>query len=264
MSLDTARKVNLVLSAVGAIIFSALFHYIQLAPKDFDERTRNFAVAKIEEKFDEQVGRAANSETMDSVATIAGQFSDKLEERVELLRNSLDAGAAEFIADVLAAACKLDCERREEAERMVRIFFESTIARYGFALDRVQSLIVGEYDEVMTELRADLKIFSGSSFVALLFALLLSLFRGAAAKHLLPISLALSVSTLIAVYWYVAGQDWVTTILFSDYWGWAYAMMLGVVSIFLMDIAANKARVTSTIFNGIGSAFGGEIHFSPC
>lgn len=264
MNIAIARKINLALSAVGAGVFLGLFAYIQLAPKDFDQRTRDFAIAKVEAKFDETFAAAANSETMDKVASVAGRFSSSMEEKVEALRSSLDSGVADFIADTLAAACRLDCERREQAKLMATAFFESTIARYGFAIDRTQALIVGEYDEVMTELRSDLKIFSGSSFVALLLALLLSLFRGAAAKHLLPISIALSVSTGLAVYWYVFGQDWVMTIIFSDYWGWAYASLLSILSVLMIDIAANRARVTSFVFNSLGNIFGHGFSFSPC
>ncbi len=264
MNLGLVRTLNIVLSALGAAVFLALFAYIQLAPKDFDERTRTFAVSRVEAKFDETFSAAASSDTMDKISSIAGRFSEQLEERVEALRTSLDAGIAEFIADTLAAACRLDCERRAQAEQMVREYYESTIARYGVALDRVQSLIVGEYDDVMSELRGDLKIFAGSSFVALFFALLLALFRGEAARHLIPISIALSVSTGVAVYWYIFGQDWVMTVIFSDYWGWAYAIVLGALSTMMVDIAANRARVTSHVLNTFGSAFGHGLSFSPC
>ena len=131
------------------------------------------------------------------------------------------------------------------------------------ALERLEDLVVGEYDAVMTELRSDLRIFSGSTALAFGLALLLSVFRGRAAAHLVPISIALTVSTILAVSWYALGQDWVVTVLFNNYWGWAYSLLLSGLSVLMIDIAANKARVTSFVFNTIGNGIGG-ISFSPC
>jgi len=116
----------------------------------------------------------------------------------------------------------------------------------------------------MSELRGDLAIFSGSNAVVLAFAFFLSFFRGRAAQHLLPISLALTTATLLMAYWYVFGQDWVMTIIFSNYWGWVYASVLAALSALLIDIAANKARVTSFLFNTIGQGIGSSFTFVPC
>ncbi|MDA0663216.1 MAG: hypothetical protein O3B08_10315 [Proteobacteria bacterium] len=116
----------------------------------------------------------------------------------------------------------------------------------------------------MSKLRNDLKIFSGSSFIALFAAFLLSIFRANAAAHLLPFSIALSASTLTAVIWYVFGQDWVMTMIYSSYWGWAYPAVLSVIAVFLAEIAVNKARITTAVLNSIGNALGGLFHLIPC
>lgn len=263
-NLANIRKINFVLSAIGAAVFAALFLYISLAPKDFDKRTRDFAIARVQDKVDAQLSAAAHSQTADDIVKFAGIFSERLEGNIEAFRASLDAGIATFIADVLASACKLDCERKAQAEEAVKAFFEAVIEQYGYALDRVQNFIVGEYDEVMGELRADLKIFAGTSFAALFFALMLTIFRGRAAAHLLPFSIALTGATLLAAYWYVFGQDWVMAVIFSDYWGWAYPTVLSVIAFFLADIAANKARITTAVFNTIGHIFSSGFHISPC
>jgi hypothetical protein len=263
-TLVAIRTVNVVLTAVGAAAFVAFFLYITLAPKDFDQRTRSFAITKVKAKVDDQFSKAAQSKAANKVTEVAGIFSERLEREIQILRDSLDAGVAEFIADVLAAACKLDCERRDEAAKAVTAFYQSTIARHGLALDRMRNLIEGEYYAVMKALRDDLKIFSGSSFVALSFAFLLSIFRGNAAAHLLPFSIALSAATLIAVYWYVFGQDWVMTMIYSTYWGWAYPVVLSVIAVFLVDIAVNRARITTIVLNVIGNGLGGSVHLIPC
>ncbi len=54
------------------------------------------------------------------------------------------------------------------------------------------------------------------------------------------------------------------TIIFSNYWGWTYPIVLSIIIFFLADIAANKARITSAVFNFIGNAVGGAANFTPC
>lgn len=264
MNLQLARKINLVLSGSGTLIFLAAFLYIVIAPQDFDRRAQSFAVSQVERSVDERLSQLANSEVADRVSDLAGRVSGRLQSKIDEARGQLDAGMDEFIADVLAAACKLDCERRDQAAVAVRDFYESSILRNSIALERVQAFIEGQFDDVMDELRADLRIFVGSSGVALCFAFVLALFRGPAAVHLLPISITLSATTLLMVVWYALGQDWVTTILYSDYWGWSYTVILAVLSGLMLDIAANKARVCSFVLNTIGRIFGGGFELSPC
>lgn len=263
MTLPDLRLTNIVMTMIGTTIFCSLFLYISLAPRDFDQRTRDFAISHVELQIDDKLAIAANSDTTERISVFAGRTSNRLQSHVDDMRESLDDGIDELIADLLAAACKLDCERRNQAAKSVREFYEKSILRHSMALDRLETIVLGEYNALMTELRLDLKIFARSTGLAFGMALLLSVLRGRAAAHLVPISIALTVSTILAVAWYALGQDWVITVLFSNYWGWAYSILLGALSVLMIDIAANKARVTSFVFNSIGNGIGG-ISFSPC
>ncbi len=264
LTFEQVRWANMVLTGVGAAVFTVLLAYITLAPEDFDQRTRDFAVVQVRSEVDATLSTAAQSDAADALSEWAGKVSERLQKRIDDMRAALDAGLDQFIADILAAACQLDCERREEARQAVRDYYEDKIERYGVALDRIERVVADKYEDVMDELRTDLAIFSGSNGVALAFAFGLAVFRKRAARHLLPISLALTAATLLAIVWYVFGQDWVMTIIFNDYWGWGYAALLAVQAGLLMDIAVNKARVTSEVFNAIGGMFGAAGDFSPC
>ncbi|MGB3626760.1 MAG: hypothetical protein WA989_13075 [Henriciella sp.] len=152
--MEIARKVNLILSAIGLMVFAGLFLYVTLAPDDFDRRTRDFAVEKIRTELDDGLSSVASSDTAEDISSVAGRFSKRLQDRIDTWRGSLDAGIDVFIADILAAACELDCERRDEARRAVRRFYETSIERYGFALDRLEDIVVGEYRHVGTSRRS--------------------------------------------------------------------------------------------------------------
>lgn len=61
------------------------------------------------------------------------------------------------------------------------------------------------------------------------------------------------VSVIVMIYWYVFGQDWITTLIFNAYVGWAYAVFMGVLFLSLCDLAFNKGRVLNAIFSSIGN-----------
>ena len=257
------RIANLALSAFGAGIFAALFLYVVAAPRDFDRRTREFALGVVQSRTEEKLREIAHSDSAESIAEFAGVFSSRLEDDLRSIQASVDAGIPQLIADALAAACRLDCERRDAAEQSIMKMYGAMTKRYGAAIDRARNMIVGEYDKVMGELRGDLRIFAGSTLIAFLGALSLAIFKGRAAAHLIPVSVALSASTVIAVLWYIFGQDWVLTIIFSEYWGWGYASIIGVIWLLLADIAVNQCRVSTFLLNAVGGAFG-SINLSPC
>ena len=262
--MNTIRIVNIVIAGIGVLVFGALLAWMKLAPQDFDESTRTFAVEQVRNSLDDKLSAAANSDTVGQLSEFAGRYSSTLQSRIDEIKGSLDAGLDQFIVDILAAACKFDCERRVQAEEAVQVFFESQIERYGVALDRLESIVGGEYDRVMQEIRTDLSIFSFTNLVAMAMALLLAVFKGRAAAHLLPFSIGLSLTTFVTMVWYLFGQDWMMTVLFSDYWGWSYAALLSVLAAFMVDIAINKARVTTVVFNMIGNAVGSTFQFVSC
>src|SRR5690349_12837183 len=99
---------------------------------------------------------------------------------------------------------RLPPETREKVSRLVA----AAASKARQAIGRLEGTAIGDltknqYRQVMDRLRQDVQIFAGTSFLAFAFAGALVLFRGKAARHLLPISLALSVSTLLAILWYV-------------------------------------------------------------
>jgi len=257
------RIANLVITAFGAGVFAALLAYVSLASEDFDRRTREFAIGLVQSRTETTLREIAHSDRTESIAAFAGVFSKRLENDIKEFQESIDAGVPQLIADMLAAACRLDCDRKEAAEQSIMRIYGAVIDRYGTALERARLLVINEYDRAMAELRGDLQIFAGSTLVAFLGALALAIFKGRAAAHLIPISIALSLATALAVLWYVFGQDWVMTVIFSDYWGWSYAAIIATIWTLLADIAVNKARITTSILNGVGDIFG-SIPLSPC
>ena len=67
-----------------------------------------------------------------------------------------------------------------------------------------------------------------------------------------------------ATTFYIFGQNWFYTIIFSNYWGFGYSVLAGVIFLFLMDVVFNKGRVTTEILNAMFQALGKAITIVPC
>jgi hypothetical protein len=245
------RWFNLIASSLGAIVFGALFLLVQFAPGDLDVKMRDYAVDRVQQKLETRLQSDEVDSVLSTAESLAGRLSSGFEERIANARLALEIGLPEFVGNVVSQVCEGDCERGAEVEANIRAFYEAQIERYGIRIEQLRAFIAGEYAEIVNALKSELKIFSGSTFVVMLSAALIAAFRGKAAAHLLPVSALLLVSTGLAISWYIFGQNWFMAVLFSDYWGWSYAVFLGIIISLLADIVLLKARVTTFLLNGL-------------
>jgi len=258
------RVAILSVSVLGALVFGSLFALVQLAPDDLEARASDFALATVETRLQERFQREDADRLLDGAQSVAGRFSDRFEERIQTARTAMNEGLPELISDAIANACEIDCEQRAELTQSVRDFFEAYLARYGLALDTLRDIIEGEYAEIVDEIKTDLTIFSVSNLVVLVLIGVLAIIRAPAMAHLVPFAGLTLLFTLAAASWYAFGQDWILTILFNSYWGYGYTTLLGVIIVFLADIAFFRAAMTTVVLNGVGSVLGGAFKLSPC
>jgi hypothetical protein len=97
-----------------------------------------------------------------------------------------------------------------------------------------------------------------------LLLLVVSYLKPRAIAQLFVPGALLVVATLICSYCYVFEQNWLLTIIYSDYLGFMYLGYLGIVFLFLCDIVLNRARVTTEIVNAILNAVGSAANVTPC
>lgn len=131
------RLINLGLTAFGACVFGAIFLYLTIAPNDFSQRAREVAIAEVSDRFGDTMVRLGQGDRLNRLSDFSQRFSERLEVRMERLRTELANGIDIFVANILTAACKFDCEKREQARQAVQDFYNATIARYQITLERI-------------------------------------------------------------------------------------------------------------------------------
>jgi hypothetical protein len=248
-----ARATTIGLSLLGVIVFGALLAIVQSNPLRFEARAQTFVIHEIEK----QVGVTLESLPLQS---LTNRFSEQMQAR----KREIDAAVSQFIAAVVGAMCRLDCMQRAQLEAALEQIYQRQLAALNIGLDKLRSVVEGRYRETLTQLHRDVVVFLSVNLVVMGAALMVALGRGAAARHLLPIAAILTVSTIIAACWYVFGQNWLWTIIYADYVGWAYLGILAVLFIFLADIALNRARATSEALNIVAQLLRSGASWSPC
>lgn len=250
------RPLLLLVSIVGTLLFGAAFLTSLAQPGYVEDVAKSLIRHEVEKKVHEKVGALDEK----FLAGKAGALIQKHAQEAEQARRQLREKVPERIAAEIAEMRNLDCECRKKVESHSRAGLEWTIAKAGQAQERLTALIRSQYMEVATRLTREFRIFTGAN--ALVFALLggAAWVRRAAGWHLVPAALVLVAAAVATGYLYLFQQNWLHTVLFSDYVGWAYFAYLGAVFALLGDVVLNRARATVGLLRSVSF----DIQVLPC
>ncbi len=229
---------------------------LHFAPRDFEARAQAFITDEIDAAL-------APDSAMSRLAKLGGGLSLPAD-RMAALQESFLAAQRNFIALFVETLCVADCRSQEFLKTELSKAYESIPSDLKPGFDTLSAMVAATYKSVIDALKRDFMIFLVANLIVLGIALILAVVRGRAARHLAPLSVVLTAATLLMSYWYVFAQNWILTIITSDYFGWSYIVFLALVSLLLADIALNRARVLSRMLNGLSHALGTGLAWSPC
>lgn len=255
-----ARRSALAIGAVGFVLFAMAFLVSIARPGFVEQVARDVIRYEVEKKVHEKV------ESIDAhfLSGKAEVFAKNYAEDIALARRLLAQQLPTSLANVIAEMQNLDCECRKKIEIDIREGFEWRITSALAAQGRLTTLIRSKYMEIAGQLTREFRIFTGTN--AIVFALLLvAVFvKRQAGIHLLPSAFVLLSAATVTAYLYLFNQNWLHTLVFSDFVGFAYIGYLGGVFALLCDIIFNRARVTVEILNSLLNASGSAIQVVPC
>ncbi|MCE2573882.1 hypothetical protein [Motilimonas eburnea] len=252
----TLRSIGL----FGILIFGILFSVTFASPEVIEESAKGFVKYQIEKEVREKQQSIVDS----SVASKALGIAESLGLESEKIQEDLDSNLPEKIASVIASMCGYDCERKKALAQSITSGYLDRLKSMKVAQDTLGDLIKGKYIEIVSNLKFDLRIFLGSNLTMFFILLVVSFAKPRAIAHLFLPGLLLVLATIISSAIYIYGQDWFFTILYNDYMGFGYLAYMSVIFGVLIDIALNKARVTTEVINGIANALGSVFSVVPC
>lgn len=262
MPMPTAliRRFALAFGIVGCALFALAFLASVANPGFVEQVAREIIRVEIEKKVHERIEAVDDRFLAGKAAAFSKGYAEEIERTRQLLAEQLPARLAAVIPEMQ----NLDCECRRKIETSVRTGLEDRIGIASAAHERLTSLIRAKYMETAEQVTREFRIFTGTN--ALVFALLIAaiLLKPRADWHLLPAALVLLVAASVTAYLYLFNQNWLHTLVFSDYVGFGYVGYLAAAFAFLCDVLFNRGRVTAEVLNLVFEAVGSALEVAPC
>ncbi|MDO5289252.1 MAG: hypothetical protein Q4F13_06410 [Pseudomonadota bacterium] len=251
----------LLISALGTLLFGGLLVLSFASPLALERAAREVVRMEVQRRVGERIDVLSQSR----LTQLAGRALRQTEAQMAQMQEALRRDVPARVADVVAQMMNPDCECRRRMAERTRAQQQERLDSLGRVRERLGQLIESAYGTVRDELLRELRIVSGSNAVAFALLGVVTLLRRRATWHLLLPVLVLTGAVLISTGLYLFNQDWLHTLLFGQYVGWAYSAYLAVVAGFLADLAFNRGRVSTEIVNGVLQAVGeAGSSISPC
>ncbi|HJU38051.1 MAG TPA: hypothetical protein VJ724_00660 [Tahibacter sp.] len=248
------RQLILVVSFIGLALFASLFALSYTNPLAIERGAREVVRLEIERRVGEKIDALTNSR----IAAFAERALAQTDVDVADARRVLRDDVPQKIADVVANMTDPDCACRERIAGYLRASANERLASLGQLRTRLGGVIESAYAHVAASLMREFRIFTGANALAFaLLALTTVVRRRAALQTVLP-AVAIVGAVVVVGSLYLFRQNWLHTVVFNDYVGFAYAAWLAVAALLLADILMNRARVTTRIVDAmldvVGSA----------
>ena len=253
-----------IVSITGILIFGTFLYFTYGIPGYVEVMGKEFIKHQIMKKTDEKIESLQLNSKDSKLAQLAEKLYQQHQEEIDRIKAQLRSQAHEQLAAVIAEMRDLNCECRSKYAQMYKEGFEFRLASLQAANERLQDFMKTKYMEVASELKMDVRIFTGSNLLVFLLLLSVSFLKPKAISHLFVPGTLLAAATLVCSYFYLFQQNWLLTIIYNDYLGFAYLGYVFIVFLFLCDIVFNRARVTTEIINGILNAIGSAASVAPC
>lgn len=254
------RYTIITISLVGSLFFSTLFAWSFIDPVLVENGAREIVRLEIEKRTGEEIRKLENSKLIQLASRMTAQHQAELAS----LQKQLQDGLPARIARITAEMGKFDCPCRQKIERSITKSMELHSVTLASLNEKLENLIHDKYLETASSLTREFRIFTGANALILMLTAAITWSRQRAAIQTLMPGLVILGAAAITAWFYLYQQNWLHTLLFSDYLGLAYFAYLLLVMTMLSDIAFNRARICSAVITTMLHALGSAIVVSPC
>ncbi|MDB5804080.1 MAG: hypothetical protein JWN73_1402 [Betaproteobacteria bacterium] len=254
------RRAILICSLLGSLLFGTALLASFVDPLLVERVGHEMIRLQVQKK----VGEHIDAIDQGFVVRQAARYTKGYAAQIEFTRKLLRDKAPERIAALIAEMQRKDCECRRTIETRLRGILENSLASAERALQGLDTLIRSQYLVLAERITREFRIFTGVNAVVCAALAAAALSRPRAGVHLLPAALVLLAAALITGGFYLFAQNWLATLIFGSYVGWAYVGYLGAVAILLTDIVFNRGRVTGRVLGSMLDISGAGGIILPC
>ena len=232
-------------ATLGSILFLSIFLLTIFTPQTIEKSAKNFIKTEIEDEVQKAIIR-------EKIYSSLNLFLKKEKDK-------------QFLSQIIADFVENEVYQ-DEGKKLTK-YKNSTrnlLSKVLIGEKKIDSWIEEKYDEISTNLKLDIRFFSGINLLLFLTVLTLSFIKSEKTNEIKLPSLLLLLSTVICSFFYIFFQDWAYTLLYNSYTGVWYLAYVIFIFILLLDIAFNRGELTMklielilNILNGIANILSG-------
>lgn len=258
------RIILRIVGLIGVLIFGTSFYFTYGVPGGVEEIAKDFIKEKIEEETKEKIDSITLSASESKLGKLALKMMKGREKEIEELKANFREKAYEKTSAVIAEMRDLSCECRIKYSQTLKENTELRISGLEAMNKKLMEFMKSKYMEVVNKLTQELRIFTGTNLAMFAILLLASFLKPQAVIQLFIPGLLLATSTIVCSYFYLFEQNWLFTIIYSDFLGFWYLAYVSGLFLWFCDIIFNRARVTTKIVNMVLNAIGSALQAVPC
>jgi hypothetical protein len=243
------RRLLLVVAGLGCVLFAGLITVSLVEPIWIERAAREVLRLEVERRVGERIDKLSDARVVQLAQKALGRTDAEIAVRQKALRAEVPQRVANAMADLL----KADCECRKRMVEGAVKHEEGVLGSLEQAREQLSRRIESAYGEVSRQLLRELRIFAAANALAFALLALITLKRSATTLQLLMPALAVMAAAALTAAVYLFSQNWLQTIIFGSYVGWAYLAWYGLALAWLADLLCNRARVTVVLLRGLSS-----------
>lgn len=231
------RRILLPVGAVFALFFSALWLLSWMNPQWVTKSAVTFVRAQVEAEVRERAAAYDDAFLAGKAQRLLEAYGGEIAAAKRYLSDNLSAQIETVVAQVQSGT--MPAAEPEAADGRFSVLTRMT--------NKLRALVYEKYVSVTGKLLREFRIFTGmNAAIFIVFSVMMGVRRDKVKALLVPAFLMLPTVALTG-YFYLFGQNWLHTLLYNHYVGYACLAWNGVIFLFLVDIFINKARVTECI-----------------
>ena len=251
------RRLLRVVSALGSLLFAGLVLLSFIEPLWIERAAREVLRHEVEKRVGERIDQLSNAR----LVKLAQKALGRTEAEITAHRQALRAAVPQRVAHAIADFMKADCDCRKRLVEGAVKHEEEAVGTLEKAREQLARRIESAYAEVSRQLLRELRIFAGANALAFALLVVITLNRRASTGQLLLPALAVIGAAGLTGAVYLFSQDWLHTIVFGQYVGWAYLAWYGATLAWLADLLCNRGRITRVMVESVSIVAGIA---SPC
>jgi hypothetical protein len=235
----------LFISALGLFLFGSVFLCTYHVPKVVEISAQDY----LKDKVEEEVLDILKHEKLQSSVKLAKAISSHLglETNQDSVRKMVEESIPDLVESALAYQQSLD--QKKGLMPKLALSTRSYFSKMKIGDKQLKLIIQEKYKSTTDNLKADIRIFSGSNFILFSLLLILALSKAKRLKALFVPAMLLLLATILSTLIYIFGQNWIYVLMSNNYMGFGYLIYVAVIFFFLCDIAFFEATFTQIVLD---------------